>query len=326
MVGVGHVTQQLLARQIGEVELRRVGAEELIARGVDHVLGHREPVAIKVRVFDPQQLGERRVAGPLQDAVLVVIAHVLGPEAVSLRMMPNGRFDVEHVDHDGDDRLHARVHGGGHPGGPAAFGRAGDDELLDLDAAPFVARQQFLNAVHGPDDALDHRQPSRPGLVAGLEVLVPRVADQVIFLARLAIAVEHERLIRHHAQLGDDRASRLSDLCRHLVSAFRHRPIVGTAGDHQERRPMRDFLRHDDGQPMLPDRAVHVGLGAPGLRFQMHHERPRRIAFDGLGDAPGIGVVFLLHIPVERRLLRQGHGRGQNKVGQYGERHRSPRG
>ena len=51
--------------------------------------------------------------------------------------------------------------------------------------AALLAGQELLDAVHRPDGAFDHRQAGRPGFVAGLQVLVPGVGDQVVFRSRL---------------------------------------------------------------------------------------------------------------------------------------------
>ena len=82
--------------------------------------------------------------------------------------------------------------------------------------APSLLRP-LLQAIHRPDHALDHRQARQPGGVAGFEELVPAVADQVVFLARLAVAVKHQRLVGHHLQFGDDAAGRLGDAGHDLV-------------------------------------------------------------------------------------------------------------
>ena len=61
---------------------------------------------------------------------------------------------------------------------PAAFGGAGHHELGNIERSALLAER--LNGVHGFDNGFCHGKMQRPGLVAGLQVLLPGVDDQRI--------------------------------------------------------------------------------------------------------------------------------------------------
>ena len=54
---------------------------------------------------------------------------------------------------------------------PAALRPSGDDKRLDGDLAALGGGEELRGSVHGPDGALDHRQPRHPGGVARLREL-----------------------------------------------------------------------------------------------------------------------------------------------------------
>ena len=94
-----------------------------------------------------------------------------------------------------------------------------------------LAGEELLHAIHGPDGALGHRQAGQPGVVAGFQILVPGVADEVVLFSLDAVVVKDERLIGHHPQLGDDAVSRLGDLQDQRVGRFGRIASIVTSGD-----------------------------------------------------------------------------------------------
>ncbi len=216
-------------------------------------------------------------------------------------MVAHAIAQVEHIDHGGDDSHHALIHGGGGPGGPAALGATGDHELLQLQLATLVAGEQFLHAVHGANGALGHGQAGRPGLVAGLEILVPGEADQVVLGAVDAVPHELKGLVGDHLQLGGDTAGGLGDGQGASIGPrwWLVCVAVGTAPYEQESCVAFCIVRLGDHEPVLPDRAVDLGGIAPGLGNELDHKLGGAGRLDLVHHLPRVGVVWLLHIPVE---------------------------
>ena len=58
---------------------------------------------------------------PLEDVMLHIVTQSLGPKTIDRPVVPNGGIDVEHVNHNRDDRLTTRIDNPGHPRRPTAF-------------------------------------------------------------------------------------------------------------------------------------------------------------------------------------------------------------
>ena len=74
MVGVGNVSQVFLARQIVKIIPRQVGRKILVTRTVDHEFGHRQPVAVMIRIDQRMQCVHPRVVGHPHQFVSHIIA------------------------------------------------------------------------------------------------------------------------------------------------------------------------------------------------------------------------------------------------------------
>ncbi len=166
-------------------------------------------MAIEVGIDDAVQGQHAWVVVPLKNLVLIVIPDRLGPEAIDLGVMPDRRSDVDDIDHDRNDRLHATIDRSGHPGRPTPLRRPSHHELLD---PPTLLARPFLHAIHGADHALDHRKSRQPGGVAGFQVLVPGVPDQIVLRAFLPVAMKYQRLVGNRLQFDHHAAARCSDL------------------------------------------------------------------------------------------------------------------
>ena len=99
VVGIGHVAQVLLAHEVVEVELPRVGREELIARRIDDVLRHGQAIAIAVGLHNIQQRLHFRGADPAHDFHLHILADGGRVEAIGIEVVFHRRHKIEHVDH-----------------------------------------------------------------------------------------------------------------------------------------------------------------------------------------------------------------------------------
>src|SRR5688572_6074958 len=98
MIGIWNVTEIFHAGQILEVELRRVGYEELITTRIDDKLRQREPFAVFIRFLNLHQRAVFRRAVPVHDLCPGIIADGWCIEAVDLKVMSERRYDVKHVD------------------------------------------------------------------------------------------------------------------------------------------------------------------------------------------------------------------------------------
>ena len=121
MIGIRNVAQVFLAFQIAEVELGRVRQKILISTGINDQLGQREPVAIRVRLFDFQQLAIFRRARPLHGAEIFIILDRRRVESIGAKVVLEADFHIEQIDNKRNDSNHAFVDCGGGPGSPAAF-------------------------------------------------------------------------------------------------------------------------------------------------------------------------------------------------------------
>lgn len=84
-----------------------VRQKELITRRTQYQFGHRQPVAIFVRLLDLHQRAELRRAQPVHDAVLNVVIDGLGSFPVRTIVMDERWLHIEHVDHRRHDGNHA---------------------------------------------------------------------------------------------------------------------------------------------------------------------------------------------------------------------------
>ena len=311
MIGVGDVAEEFFARELAEIKLGGVGEEKLIAAGVDEELGHREAVAIRERVFDGVEGFGFGRAQPIHDAVADVIADGRCEEAVGAEVMIHGLLDVEHVNDEGDDGDDAAIDGGGGPGGPAAFGGAGDDESVDLGGATFGAGKKGGGGVHGAHGGLGHGEARGPAFVPGAEKLIPTVGDEIVFDAGLAVAVEGEWLVGHHAELDDDGLRGLGDLDELAGGAGRSAGAVGASADEEEGGGVGEVGGFDDGEPVAPLGAIDLGGREPVLGNEIEDVG----GASGIGELGGFfpseGGVGLRDVAVER-------GRGGAAAGGVG--------
>ena len=91
--------------------------------------------------------------------------------------------------------------------------------------------RDFLQCVHRPDGALDHRKQQRPGGVLGIEIAEKRFADQIVFLA-----IAQQRLIRNLMQKGHGHLRGRGQFAAHrpiVVAGFAAR---AAAHDEQQHR------------------------------------------------------------------------------------------
>ncbi len=166
-----------------------------------------------VRVLDAQHgLVFRRADLVREEAVIDVVLERRREEAQHFEMMLGDLFRIQGVDHHRHDADDAIVHRADQPCRPAALGSSRDHELIDRNAAAIGRLHEFLRGVHGLDASLHHGETDEPLVVLGREVLHARVGDDIVLEARLVLGVsEVQRLVRHHADFGDDRAGFLRD-------------------------------------------------------------------------------------------------------------------
>ena len=173
-------------------------------------------------------------------------------------------FEVQRVDHAGDD------------GDDAAVDRSGGPRLQPLLDAPAstnlsTARRHprgsrtGCDRVHCPHDTFRHRQAERPPLIARRQKFLPAVGGYRVFGQFLAVAAEHQRLVGNHANLADYRTGSQRKLGQQGVDLWRGL-LVRTTADDEEAGARRYGLRPDDGQLVLPDRTVDLHRRPPLLR------------------------------------------------------------
>ena len=228
-------------------------------------------------------------------------------------MVLHGRLHVQHVDHDGHNPHHTLVHRSGRPGRPTALGAASNNEAVHFDLPPLRPGTESGDGIHGAHGGFGHRQPSRPLRVAGAKKLVPGVGDERVLLASLLFASEHQRLVGHHLQFGQHRFGRNGDLGQGVIGALGRVAAVGTAADEEQRFRAGYGVGSDNGQPMLPERPVHLIGGEPGLRGHLQHVGGAVLGLIRGDEAVGVVRVGRGHVLVKGRefvLDRRGFGRG----------------
>ena len=182
MVGVGDVADVLFTLEIFPVELPGVGEEELVAGTMDEEFGLGEAVPVAVGFDELHEVGVFGMVHFVHQPLLEVVADGRGPEAIGAVVVDEALFEVEHVDDEGHESDDALVDSGGGPGGPTAFGGPGDDELVD---GCVLLLHEGGDGVHGADGGFGHGHAGGPGFVAGFEVVVPGVGDEIVFGAGL---------------------------------------------------------------------------------------------------------------------------------------------
>ena len=211
MVGVRHVAQVLLAAQIVEVELRRVGQEELVARRVEDAASAWSGDRDTRRA--PRSSSARGTAACRSRSIDPLLDVVLAPRPTTRRTRgkwwTNDGSTFSRSITAGSDRDDATDRP---PPSSRSSSRASTRRRRRSGRRgvppPAGGRRERGHRVHRAHRALGHRQPRRPALVAGAEEVVPGIGDEVVFRARLVrrVVLEDDRLIGHQAQLGDDRA------------------------------------------------------------------------------------------------------------------------
>ena len=184
----------------------------------------------------------------------------------------------------GIDADHAVVHGAGQPRGPAAFRAAGDDEAIHLLNGPPVFRRHVCgDRIHRSHRALDHGVARCPPGLSRRDVLVPRIADQIVFAAWHAVAVERERLVRHHAEFRHHRLRCRGDGGHACAGAGGRFSAVASAADEQHGRVRSHGGGDGERQPMPPLGTWSTSaLGQPVLGDHVDDDGPRAVlCFNG---------------------------------------------
>jgi len=80
---------------------------------------------------------------------------------------------------------------------------------------------------------------------------------------------------------------------------------VGARADEEQRLAVLHLCRLHDGEPMLPDGAIHLLRRPPSLRCQFEDVGLETlletlVTGDGLDQLPAVDIVALLHVAVER--------------------------
>ena len=154
----------------------------------------------------------------------------------------------------------------GSPGRPAPLRRSGQHKPGDFEAAAYAAEAVLGDRVHRAHDALRHRQPQGPSLVAGPQVFVPAIGDDPVLDAWIDLPRKGQRLIWNHTQFGSDRSGHRRRNRQQRVRPGWRRLVVRAAGDDQQCRVAGELVGHDEAQPVLPAWPVHLALTAPTLR------------------------------------------------------------
>ena len=135
-------------------------------------------------------------------------------------------------------------------------------------------------------------------------MLHARIGDDVVFPALLVLRVrEGERLVRDHADFGDDRAGLLGDADRARLSVSGSGVGVVALPDEEERLVVLHLRRLHDGHPVFPHRLVDIGFRAPGLRCHLEDKGGVAVAGFCRDQLPFVGGVGLGDVGIERGLL-----------------------
>ena len=146
-------------------------------------------------------------------------------------------------------------------------------------------------------------------------MLEPRVGDNTVFGAgTLGRISESQRLIRHHAQFGDDRMR----VQRHADGTLRHligRGILVRPRANEQQCRLRGRVRRlNDGEPVFPYGFVDLFFGTPVLRCELEDVALGAIAgVDRAEQLPRVGIVFRMDVVFERLGECQ---RGQEEEGE----------
>ena len=183
----------------------------------------------------------------------------------------------------------------------------------DLVSAAGCRRRERGDGVHPAHGALRHRQARRPAVVAGEQVMLPGVGDEVVLGPRLAggIVLEDHRLVRHHAQLRHDGAGVARGVEEPLRRGRRRVPVVAAAADEEKSDVARHLLGRDDDEPVLPHGLLDLGVSQPLLRRQVDQGRRRPFGGQRLRHAPRVVGIGRGDVLVERRFRCARRGRRQ---------------
>jgi hypothetical protein len=121
--------------------------------------------------------------------------------------------------------------------------------------------------------------------------------------------MEDQGLIGNHFQLHHHRAGRLGDLGELSTGLGEFAFPIGSPGDDQQGRLVRQFFRAGHGQPMLPERSIDLVGREPRLRSQVDDGDLTPAEVGSGRHLPGKGCVGLGDISVERRFRAVERGR-----------------
>ena len=157
--------------------------------------------------------------------------------------------------------------------------------------------RDFLQGVHRPDGALDHREEQRPRGVLGFEIPQKRFADEIVFLA-----VAQQRLVGNLAQKRDGHLRGGGQLAAHGPVVVAELAARAAAHDEQQDRVVVADIAHgnEHGQRVLPSDSL------PHLRRQIDVVRQEVVAAIVLEKLPGKRIIL------GRDVILQGRG---NAVG-----------
>jgi len=158
----------------------------------------------------------------------------------------------------------------------------------------------------GAHHAFRHRQPQRPGLVAGSQIFVPAEGDDAVLGARLGFSRKGQWLVRHHTQFDSDGSGHHSRRGQERVYRGQCRLGVRTAGDGQQRRISCNLVRHREGQLVPPARTVDLGAVAPALGHELEQVCGVAVAREYRDRLPAIARIGQCHIAIERGPIDNG--------------------
>ena len=311
------------AAQIVPIERRRVGQKKLIAGRIEYQFGHVQTMAVVVGIHQSVQFRQARIVEAPHDVVRHVVANRRRPEAVRGEVVAHGGRHVQHVDDDRQDADHAIIHRAGQPSRPTTLGTTGYDEAIDVALATGCRGHHRRHRIHRPHGALHHCVARQPARIADLQEMRPRIANQVVFIARHAVVVEYQRLIGNHAELGHDRAGGLGNGGHALVGRGGRVAAVAAAADVQERHVGDQWRRNGERQPVLPSGPIHFLGRQPSLRDHVHHNGLQAIDLLDGDDLPRIAVVHRLDVVVDSGSPRQFAGKDAN-AGSKSKEQREP--
>ena len=111
---------------------------------------------------------------------------------------------IQHIDDHGGNRHDPLVGCAGEPSGPAALRTARENKAVDAEGRVGMVAAEILERVHGADGALDHGKQEGPRGVAGLEVAVEGVGDDLVLGAHAVFVGEPYGFVGHALENRDN--------------------------------------------------------------------------------------------------------------------------